>query len=200
MSSHLKLIPTDRSSVELPDRSDDELMLLASAGRSDAFAVLAGRHLQGLASFCGKYLGSAQLGEEQAQETLVQVWVQRSRYRASGRFPSFLYTIAQNLCRNQSRHMKRRSAWLELAARPAVPSASPEVLEALLETERTRRVHHAMTLLTDKLKEAVLLRFDRGLDYATIADILGCPEETARSRVFHGLKKLRADLLPEELT
>ena len=52
--------------------------------------------------------------------------------------------------------------------------------------------------LPTQLREAVLLRYDHALDYAEIARVVGRPEATVRSRVFHALKRLRRTLAVEE--
>ncbi len=194
----LRVLPGDAESANALDRgSDEELMLLSSAGRRDAFAELAGRHLPRLTSFCAKYVGDRGAGEELAQETMVQVWLSSADYRPGASTAVFLYTIARNRCRNHRRDTSRRERLLE--ARPT-SEQEPAQLDALLESERQRRVFEAVARLPEKLREAVLLRFDRGLDYAQIAEIVGRGEATMRSRVFLALKSLRRELgeaLPE---
>jgi RNA polymerase sigma-70 factor (ECF subfamily) len=76
--------------------------------------------------------------------------------------------------------------------------ATSSPLEVLLEAERHRRMLAALHELPPKLKEAVLLRFDQGLDYPEIARILDAPESTIRSRVFLGIRQLRARTREDE--
>ncbi len=198
----LRLVEPAPTAPERPlaERGDDELMLLASAGQQEAFAELVERYLPRLTSFCGKFVSHARLGEELAQEVLLQAWAQRQRYQPRGRFAPFLFTLANNLCRNHVRDALRRSRREADELPTEVASPAPAMLDALLERERTRRVHEAVGALPEQLREAVLLRFDQGLDYADISRILGCREVTARSRVFHGLKRLRASLHAEDET
>jgi RNA polymerase sigma-70 factor (ECF subfamily) len=67
----------------------------------------------------------------------------------------------------------------------------PDQLDELLVRERRRRVVEALGGLSPRLREVILLRFEQGLDYADIAAIVGRPQATIRTRIFHGLKKLR---------
>jgi RNA polymerase sigma-70 factor, ECF subfamily len=198
----LRLVESAPTAPEkaLAERGDDELMLLARAGRQEAFAVLVERYLPRLVSFCGKFISHARLGEELAQEVLLQAWAQRHRYQPRGRFLPFLFTLANNLCRNHVRDALRRGRRESDEPPPEVAAPAPAQLDVLLERERTRQVHEAVGALPEKLREAVLLRFDQGLDYADISRTLGCREVTARSRVFHGLKRLRASLHAEDET
>jgi RNA polymerase sigma-70 factor, ECF subfamily len=184
----------------LEDRDDEALMVLAAGDHRRSFEVLVRRHLVPLTRYCAKFLGSARNGEEVAQDSLVEVWSQRGRYRP-GRFRVFLFTIARNRCLNRLRDHRRR---LSTDGAPfderydAAQSDAPDQLDALLERERRRRAHEALMTLAPKLREAVLLRFDQGLDYAEIARIVGRPAVTVRSRVFHALNRLRAALADEE--
>lgn len=183
----------------LEERDDDALMALAAGDGRRAFEVLAGRHLPRLTRFCAKFLGSPRAGEEVAQDVLLEAWTRRASYRAEGRFRVFLLTIARARCLNRLRDDRRR-----LARTPALhdapgaeePAGEAGQLEGLLERERERQLRAALLALPERLREAVLLRFDQGLDYAEIARAAGCRESTARSHVFHALKKLRAALSP----
>jgi RNA polymerase sigma-70 factor, ECF subfamily len=184
----------DRAGAALEDRTDDELVLLAGAGRPDAFAVLVGRHSPRLVEFCIKMTGDRRAGEDAAQETWLQVWAARERYRASGKIEAFLFTIARNRCRNALRSRSRRHRVIADDNTADAPVAGG--LDQLIEREQERRVHAAAHALPEKLREAVLLRFVAGLDYPDISAAIGRNESTVRSRVFHGLRRMR-ELLEE---
>jgi len=194
----LKLIrPVAAHAVMLDERGDDELMLLASAGRTDAFTVLVGRYVHRLSGLCAKLIGSRSVGEEIGQEAWLQVWAARSRYQPDGRFRVYLYTIARNRCRNHLRDTTRRSRWLDdepAADGAGVGTSAPDHLDALIEEERRHRVNQAIGRLPGPLREVLLLRFSEGLDYSDVARIVGRTESAARARVYQALEKLRADL------
>jgi RNA polymerase sigma-70 factor (ECF subfamily) len=173
-------------------------MALAAAGYRDAFELLVRRHLPPITNYCAKLVGNPRTGEELAQEVLLELWLQRQRYRESGRLAVFLYTLARNRCLNQLRSERRRRLFgLRAAAAPPerelpeATSATPDQLDRILEAERCSAVRRALLELPLKLREAVLLRFDQGLDYAAISRIIGRPEGTARSRVHLALRQLR---------
>ena len=124
-----------------------------------------------------------------AQEALLKVWHTRREFRPVRPFSVYLFTIVRNLCRNRHRDSQRPQQRL---AREDSGDAAHSPLDALLEAERHRRTMAALHELPPKLREAVLLRFDQGLDYPEIARILEAPESTIRSRVFLGIRQLRA--------
>jgi RNA polymerase sigma-70 factor (ECF subfamily) len=184
---HLRLVSTPPT-ASLQACSDDDLMRLVQAGQRDAFATLVERHAARIAHLCTRFVNSATLGVELAQDTWLKVWTDSSRYRPEGRFEVWLATLARNTCRNQLRAQaarRRREQQLE-----SQPMAASEVDE-LLARERERRVHEALARLPPPLREALALRFADDLRYEQMEQVLGVSESTLRSRVHHGLKRLR---------
>jgi RNA polymerase sigma-70 factor (ECF subfamily) len=188
-------LPRPQGTSSLDERDDEELMALAAGDHRPAFEVLVNRHLSRLTNYCAKFIGSSRAGEEIAQEVLLEVWVYRRRYRSTSGFPIFLFALARNRCLNEARREGRRRRWnLETTApeaSEATARGAPDQLDRLIEEERVREVRAALLALPSKLREAVLLRFDQGLEYAEIASIVGRPESTVRSRVFLAMKRLR---------
>jgi RNA polymerase sigma-70 factor (ECF subfamily) len=177
-------------------------MALAATDHRGAFQALADRHVGVLLAFCTKFLGSARAGDEVAQDVIVEAWSWRRRYRPEGRFRVFLLSMARTRCLNRLRDDRRRLARVRPLAdgqeEAATEPGRAGQLDDLLERERGRQVRAALLELPPKLREAVLLRFDHGLDYAEIAAIVGCSEGTLRNRVFHALRRLRSGLAAEE--
>lgn len=199
--SRLLPFPSPRP-TPLSDRDDDALMLLAARGERSAFEVLAGRYLPRLASYCAKFLGDPRGGDEVSQEVLLEAWSRRLRYRSRGRFETYLFTIARTRCLNWARaaHRRRISAgWPPVDGAADARPLPPDQLDHLIEQERRRQVRAALLALPAKLREAVLLRYDQGLEYVEIARIVGRRETTVRSRVFHALRRIRAELGEEAL-
>jgi RNA polymerase sigma-70 factor (ECF subfamily) len=194
----LHLVPLRAEPRPLADRSDEELMTGAAADARGAFAVLVERHLAHVVNYCAKVTGDRAAAEELAQDVFLGVWARRAAYHAEKPFRVFLFTVACNRCRNHLRSWRRRLRWLGVGGTSEeladVPSAEPAHLDDLLVRERQRRVRLAAARLPSKLREAVLLRFEQDLSYAEIAAVVGSREPTVRSRVFHGLRKLQADL------
>jgi len=168
-------------------RSDDDLMELSGAGVLAAFEELVRRHQRPVRAFCARMLGDGALAEDAAQDVFLEVWRVRGRYQGQGRLRSFLLTCARNRCLNAARQ-RRELVPLE---EPPVP-ASADQLDALLAAERRQYLTSVMRRLPPKLHEALALRFAGGLEYDEIARVTGRGEETIRSRVFLGLKRLRA--------
>jgi RNA polymerase sigma-70 factor, ECF subfamily len=188
-SSDCAVIPLRRPA--LAERSDDELMQLASAGVDEAFAKLVLRYAGQVRSYCTRRCGGAAQGDDVAQEVFVELWRTRARYEPRGKFRSYLFTIVQTRALNA---VQRRPREVELTHDISLPG---QALDTVLEAERGRRLQHKLSLLPPRLQEAVWLRYAAGLDYGEMAEVLQRSQTTIRSRVFHGLMRLR-NLLGED--
>jgi RNA polymerase sigma-70 factor (ECF subfamily) len=141
--------------------------------------------------FCARFCGGPAAGDDVAQEVFVELWRTRSRYEPRGKFRSYLFLIAQTRCLNAVRRKRHEEELSDDFVQPGTE------LEALLDSDRARRVHRKLELLPSKLREALLLRYAGELDYEEMARVLRRSPSTVRSRVFHGLLRLRK-LLGEE--
>lgn len=186
-----RLVPPEPApAAHLEDRTDDELMTLAQAGARTAFAVLVERYAERVVHACVRFTSDPDVGADLAQETWVAVWQRRSQYRADGKFPLWLITVARNHCRN---HVRARGAVRRHgdAAANLGEEPTPDQIDALLVDERRRRVRDALSNLPPVMREALLLRFAEDLAYREMVEVVRAGESTLRSRVHHGLRLLR---------
>lgn len=192
-------------------RTDDELMALAAAGSRESFALLVRRHWPAVRGLCAKLVGEVAAGEELAQEVWLDVWDARADYREEGRFKGFLITLSRNRCKNWLRARRRwlhrhllhhpmeaQSSSRDLVSAVEAAALTPDAAEVLLREERQRRMLLALGKLKEAQREALVLRFHEDLEYEQIAELLGEPPSTIRSRVFYGIKALRRLLWRED--
>ena len=147
---------------------------------------------------CYGLLMNRQDSEDVMQEAFVYAFKNLHRYdptRAS--FKTWLYTIALSRCRNLYR--RKHLPWVDLSCLlpldlPAPKSEMPEVKFAQQDVKLA--VEKALAELTPNLREAVLLRYGHGLTYREMAEIIGCPQKTAESRVRLAHERLRGLLQP----
>ena len=127
--------------------------------------------------------------EDLAQETLLQAWRSLGRFDGRGRFSTWLYGILRH--RFLKARCKLRPALggqetaIDRPAREAEPPAAAE------QSEEARLVQAAVAALPDEHRAVLELRFFAGASLDEIATLLGCPLGTVKSRLHHGLEKLR---------
>ena len=131
--------------------------------------------------------------EDLAHETLFAVWRSAALYRAEkGSAASWIFAIARNL---RIDRLRREVPWQQLP-QELFEEASGETLPdaALAEKERHARVHTALSGLPPEQHEVVVLSYLEGLSHGAIAQRLGLPLGTVKSRIRIAYQKIRAAL------
>ncbi|MBS1714720.1 MAG: RNA polymerase sigma factor [Armatimonadetes bacterium] len=157
----------------------------ARHGDRDALGSLVREHYSRVFRFCARRLGD-DLGQDAAQETFVTMQRSLKRYQGKSTFETWLLGIAHNHCRTMAR--KRRLDPLPLAAWLEAPDTSAQTP---IDREALRQ---ALQRLSEEHREVVLLHEVEGLRYAEIAEIVGVPEGTVKSRLHHAFQHMRRHL------
>jgi RNA polymerase sigma-70 factor (ECF subfamily) len=137
--------------------------------------------------------GDSELARDLSQEVLLKAFRGLARFRGSSSLKTWTYRICINHCR--SRLGRRRPAMLSLQAEDgyeqdvADSQRGPE--ESLLADEASRRLTAALPSVDAAFREAIVLRDLEDLSYQEIADVLGVPIGTVRSRIARGREQLR---------
>ena len=171
----------------------DALLARAQAGDLEAFSQLMEtvqpRLLGQALAFCGEH----QRAQDLVQETMVAAWKSLPRFDGSCRFFTWLYVILLRQHRRALGWFARRLplATLEqqIAATQREPVHAPATDVGAEEAELLRAM---LTALPARHREVVRLRFYAGASEAEIAAALGISPGTVKSRLHHGLQKLRA--------
>jgi RNA polymerase sigma-70 factor (ECF subfamily) len=185
--------------------SDESLMVRFQSGDRSAFALLVRRHQAPLYNFALRQLRSGPAAEEIVQEVFVRVVGSAPEFRETARFTAWLYTIARNLCIDVMRKgaLRRHPSLDEprttdgadgptLGERTADGQANVE--RAAVSGEIRERALEAIEQLPDEQREVFLLRELSHLPFKEIADIVGAPENTVKSRMRYALERLQAAL------
>ncbi len=174
--------------------SDDELMARTAAGEEAAFRLLVDRWQGDVLAFLAHMTGSRDDAEDLAQETFVRVFRQAGRYRAEGRFRSWLLRIAGNLARSRARR-RRLLQWLPLdLERHDVAAATPGADRGVESEQTSRMVREAIARLPERQRQALVLHRFGGLRYTEVADTMGTSLAGVESLIQRALAGLRSDL------
>jgi len=180
--------------------TDDTQDLIERALRADqqAYAALYERYAAGLYRLCYSLLFQQQDAEDVVQEAFVYAFKNLRRFdpgRAS--FKTWLYTIAVSRCRNVHRRKRPPSMDMAQMSQLNLPAPQSETPEAMLAQRAARdAIVAALGDLSARLREALVLRYGHGLSYREMAEVLGCPQKTAESRVRLAHKRLHSVLQP----
>ena len=187
MADRLPTFPEPRGT----DTDDWRLMREIARGSEDAFRDLIGRYQDVLLHLFARLGARHDEADDAAQETFLRVHAYRERYQPTGSFRTFLFTVARrawlDLCRRRERRRRREVPGCDLESLPR-----PEGLGL----DRRLDLEAALNKLSEGHRMVLVLSIWGGLKYEEIAEVMGIPEGTVKSRVFHALRKLRARLSP----
>jgi RNA polymerase sigma-70 factor (ECF subfamily) len=179
--------------------TDEELVARSIRGDADSFNELILRWERPIYALAYRTIGREEDARDVCQETFLRAFRALPGFRGQAKFSSWLYRIALNLCRDWIRRERRapivqppeESDLMELAA-AAEPSESIEELVA--RKDLAQAVERAMAVLPEEQRTAIVLKEYHGLTFQEIADLLGCPLSTVKTRLYQGLTVLRREL------
>jgi RNA polymerase sigma-70 factor (ECF subfamily) len=178
-------------------RTDEILFETYRRGDMTAFRALVDRYHDELLRFLIRLLGDRQAAEDVFQEAFVQIHLSAETFDAERRFRPWLFTIAANKGRDYLRRKGRRQT-LDLSAPVGGPGSDggegvafvdlleidiPQPDEDMDAEEQSRKVQSALDALPLPLREILLLAYFQRLTYAQVAEELGIPLGTVKSRL-----------------
>lgn len=173
--------------------SDEALFERYRGGDRSAFRELIERHYDDLMRFLLRMTGNRAMAEDVFQDAFLQVHVSSATFDAARRFRPWLFTIAANKARDALRRKTKR-AEVDLMAPiggqvggatfvDLMELEEPGPEAGLDESDRDAMVQRALDSLPVTLREVLLLAYFQRLSYAQIADELGIPLGTVKSRL-----------------
>jgi len=182
-------------------RSDEDLMLSCRDGDEGAFEVLYHRYEKPIFSFIYRIVMSTADAEELCQETFFKVVRAKKNYQVSGKFKTWIFRIALNLCHDRLRRMKFRSRISldalvfsqdsqDIQLQQPISRSSSDPVKYVEKDEMKTLVRQAFTMLPEKERTVVILKEYHALKFSEIADILNCPVGTVKSLNHRGHQKL----------
>ena len=180
--------------MSTPD--DPTLVQQCAAGRPEALSVLHERHAPALLRFLERLLGEAGLAEDVCQEAFLRMWRKASMFDPKrGTFSAWLFRAAANLAFN--RLALRSSSETHLEGEESLRETRPgEQLRSADEQERGEILHQALQKLSPGDRAIITLRHLDERPVAEVAEILGVPQGTVKSRAHYALHRLKSFLEP----
>jgi RNA polymerase sigma-70 factor (ECF subfamily) len=183
---------------------DAALMLRVKGGDVAAFEELVEKYKQPVTNVIYRSLRDLAEAEDVAQNVFIQVYKSASRYEATSKFSTWVFTIARNLCLNEIRRRSRHpadslDAQSEYDDVPVkqyedVKTFSPH--ETTLHGELEEKIQQALGELPENQRTAVILCRQDELSYEDIAKVLGTTLSATKSLIHRGRETLKQKLKP----
>jgi RNA polymerase sigma-70 factor, ECF subfamily len=186
------------SSESTASVSDEKLVERLAEGDSSSGNQLVERHSGALLRYLQRLVHSDHLAEELHQQTWMSVLQNLDRFdpgHVGGGFKAWLYRIATNKAHDHWRSRGREKVATE-GLRLITEESGPDAAHRLEGAEMDQRLRAAVELLPEHQRQILLLRYYSNLKFVEIAEMLGCPLNTALGRMHKATLKLR-ELLSE---
>lgn len=166
--------------------TDETLMVRVQAGDEGALAILMDRYKRPLFAFLHRRAPGS-ITDDLFQESWLRVVRARARFDPRRRFSTWLFQIANNLCRDRARRLAVEHRHLE-AERDAPAEAAPaDAVADRLDVARR------LEALPERLREVLVLRYFHDQGEREIAEILEIPRGTVKSRLHAAIQALRSE-------
>lgn len=185
-------------------KTDEELVDLAQRGSEDAFNQLVLRWERPIFALAYRTLGREDDARDVCQEAFLRAYRALRGFKGQAKFSSWLYRITLNLCRDWMRKQRRTPVsqvpeGLELSDLAGEEPDAVSVEDLVARREMSAAVAKVMAMLPDEQRTAIILKEYHGLTFQEIAEMLGCPLSTVKTRLYQGLTVLRRNLQRQQL-
>jgi RNA polymerase sigma-70 factor (ECF subfamily) len=173
--------------------ADEVLVQRLRQGDAAAGEVLTRRHYQPLLRYLQRLAGSDHLAEELLQQTWLSVLDHIDRFDAGstrGGFKAWLFRIATNKV-NDAWRSRGRERTAKEGLRLVMDEAAPHAGHRLEGSEQVDKLRRAIEALPEPQRQVLLLRYYSELKFVEIAELLGCPLNTALGRMHKAMLKLK---------
>lgn len=168
---------------------DRDLIVKARRGGVEAFNLLVSRWERRIFNYLLKLSGNREDAMDLTQEVFLKAYQNLAKLDDPERFAPWLFRIAHNEAYSLLRKQRPEGEFVDEVATPGPRSR-------LLPVELSLAVERALSRLTGDQREAVVLKVYQGFKFEEIAEVLGCPVSTVKSRVYTALDALKQTLAP----
>jgi len=171
---------------------DRDLIAKAKRGDVEAYNLLVSRWEKRVFNYLLRLVRNREDALDVSQETFLKAYQNLPKLDDSARFAGWLFRIAHNEAFSL---LRRKRPEGELISEPRATDSGGR----LLPIELSLAVERALGLLSEDQREAVLLKVYQGFKFDEMAEVLGCPVSTVKSRLYTALDLLKATLAPAVL-
>ena len=177
--------------------SDIQIIERTLGGETDAFNLLVRRWERQIYGLSLRMLGRDEEAKDATQETFLSAYRNLSKFRGEAKFSSWIYRIALNICNTRLRSRakftlsldeQREMSGFELAA------DTDDLGSGIQQEQITRHVRRALQGLPSEMRQVIIMKEYEGLKFSEIAEVLGIPISTVKTRMYTGLSELRKRL------
>ena len=178
---------TSRPSVAV-QTSDEALVQLIATGDKKALQILFARHNVRVFRFVLRFMGDESVAEDLVSEVFFDVWRQADRFESRSQVSTWLMAIARNKALSVLRRRTTEELDEEVAEFIEDPADNPEV--TMQKTQRSAILQNCLAQLSPAHREIVDLVYYHEKTIDEVAEIIGVPQNTVKTRMFYARKRI----------
>lgn len=188
----MRLLTRHRASRALDPAREPEWIERAREGDTEAYGLLVRLHFARVYSLLFRLVGNHEDAEDMAQDCFVKAQRSLAWYRGDAAFGTWLYRIAVSLSRDHHRRRGRRGVPAEVPSELQAGGEGPA--DEVQRRELGLALRGAIDALPHRLRAALVMRTQEGLDYEEIASVLNITPHTARVHVMKARRRLERSM------
>ena len=170
---------------------DCQLIERARQGDREAFALIVDGSFDRCYEVARRILGESHMAQDATQAAMVAIWRELPKLRDAGRFDAWSYRITVNACYAEVKRAKRAIPVIAADER----AVSGDDYGTVIDRDRLERAFSRLKL---EQRSVLVLRYYLDQPVEAVADTLGIPPGTAKSRIHHALRAMRAAIDADE--
>lgn len=177
--------------------SDTQIIERTLGGEPDAFNMLVRRWERQIYGLTLRMLGRDEEAKDATQETFLSAYRNLPKFRGEAKFSSWIYRIALNICNTKLRSRSKFAVSLDEQREVSGFELAADLEDLGNEIQReqiTRHVRRALQGLPFEMRQVIIMKEYEGLKFSEIAEVLGLPLSTVKTRMYTGLSELRKRL------
>lgn len=189
-----------RPKKNIPQSSDEELLQYIQSGTEEAFNELYARYARKIHFYFYRLLnGDKEKADDFLQDLFMKIIEKPEAFNPQMKFSSWLYTVANNMCRNEYRKASVRGLNIDLSATEnSLKEADLATISNYDRVQFNKKVQSLLSTLNPDHQITFTLRFQEQMSIKEIGEIMQCSEGTVKSRIFYTLKKMTTSLVAFE--
>jgi RNA polymerase sigma-70 factor (ECF subfamily) len=187
-SDAIAAVTADRRRSADKETSDETLVGLIGKGDKHAMQVLFGRHNVRVFRFLMRFVDSEATAQDLASEVFIEVWRNAGQFEARSQASTWLLSIARNKALSTLRRRSTDELDEDVIEFIEDPSDDPEV--AMQKTERSEILRDCLKLLSPAHREIIDLVYYHARTIEDVAEIVGVPPNTVKTRMFYARKRI----------
>lgn len=193
----MERLSSDRWRENNLELSDTQIIERTLGGEPDAFNLLVRRWERQIYGLTLRMLGRDEEAKDATQETFISAYRNLSKFRGEAKFSSWIYRIALNICNTKLRGRTKQTISIDEQREESgfeIAADTEELGSRLQQEQVARHVRRALQGLPAEMRQVIIMKEYEGLKFSEIADILGIPLSTVKTRMYTGLAELRKRL------